>query len=210
LGVRKVGLMMTYQTYNIFAIVFLSLCGIMLIISVFIFFKLKIISVIGDLSGITAKRQIEHFRELNLQSGNKKFKPSPINLNRGKLTEPIYEKTGKIKSTGGLGKKAVNYNKYEKNNNAVPISSEINTKNIPTDILPYKEVNAVKTNELSYETDVLEMTTDVLEDTNIENATELLDNGTEVLNITGELDNTENSFVPLKTILLIHTDEVIS
>lgn len=83
---------MSYQTYNLIGIILLSLCGLFLLISTFLFIYFRIISVIGDLTGSTAKKQIERIRDENIQSGNKRFRPSPINVKRGKLTEHVTEK----------------------------------------------------------------------------------------------------------------------
>lgn len=62
---------------------------VFLLISVFLFIKFKVISVINDLSGRTARRAIAQIRENNLRTGDKPFKSSNVNINRGKLTEPI-------------------------------------------------------------------------------------------------------------------------
>ncbi len=48
--------------YQILAIVFFGLAFIALVVTVILFFNLEIVRVIGDLSGITAKKQIEQIR----------------------------------------------------------------------------------------------------------------------------------------------------
>lgn len=53
---------------------------------VFLWFKLKIPSVISDLSGRTARKSIAKTRAHNEKSGNKSFKPSATNVDRGMLT----------------------------------------------------------------------------------------------------------------------------
>ena len=58
-----------------------------LVITIFIFFNYKISDVIGDLSGRNAKKSIAEMRKHNENSGDKTYKPSRINLERGKLTE---------------------------------------------------------------------------------------------------------------------------
>ena len=53
---------------------------------VFLWFKLKIPSVISDLSGRTARKSIAQTRAHNEKSGNKGFRPSAENVDRGLLT----------------------------------------------------------------------------------------------------------------------------
>ncbi len=55
-------------------------------VAVFLWFKLKIPSVIGDLSGRTARKSIAKTRAHNEKTGNKSFKSSATNVNRGMLT----------------------------------------------------------------------------------------------------------------------------
>jgi hypothetical protein len=197
---------MTYGTYNLITIIFLSFCGLMLITSVLLFLKFKIISVIGDLSGRTAKKQIARFREGNVQTGDKKFKPSPLNLERGKLTEAMTGKTGKDNNLRRLGKTGSTYNPVSQKENKAPIASEISTKNIPKDALPNNKYAVGQTDVLEARlngTEVLDIGTEILD-----SGAEV--RGTEVLGISCEQSNAENmKFVVIKSILLIHTDEVI-
>lgn len=86
---------MTYDVYmNIYNVSLILAC-IMLIISVILFFVLKIPAVIGDLSGVTAKKAIEGIRNQNEESGEKTYKSSLVNKERGRLTD-------KISPTGSL------------------------------------------------------------------------------------------------------------
>jgi hypothetical protein len=198
----------------------------MFIVSVLLFLKFRIISVIGDLTGRTAQKQIERFREGNLRSGDKKYKPSPVNLNRGRLTESFTGKTGRGRKTGDFAKTGNTYNPASMPNNKTYITSEINTKNIPTDVLLTNDDITEQMNVLSNETDVIELAdntrdktaglqeTDVLgaetETETFGNGTEVLTSGTEVLGLTGELSDTNDTqFTVLKSIIIIHTDEVI-
>ena len=48
--------------YQILAVVFFGLAFIALVVTIIILFNLEIVRVIGDLSGITAKKQIEQIR----------------------------------------------------------------------------------------------------------------------------------------------------
>lgn len=69
--------------------------GILLLVAVALFFLLDIKKVIGDLTGITAKRAIENIRQQNEQTGEKNYKSSSVNLARGKLTDKISQ-SGKL------------------------------------------------------------------------------------------------------------------
>ena len=80
------------SSYDIYRYIFIGgaiLCGVMLVVSVLLFILLKIPKVIGDLTGITAKKAIENIRNQNESSGNKTYKSSPVNKERGKITDKI-------------------------------------------------------------------------------------------------------------------------
>ena len=80
------------MTYELYRYVFLGgaiASGIMFAISIALFFILKIPKVISDLSGRTARRAIEDIRLQNERSGDKTYKSSAVNLQRGKLTDEI-------------------------------------------------------------------------------------------------------------------------
>lgn len=80
---------MSYDTYNTIFIVAAILCGLMFVVSIILFFALKIPKVIGDLSGSTARKAIEDIRQQNADSGNKTYRSSAVNRERGKLTDKI-------------------------------------------------------------------------------------------------------------------------
>lgn len=86
---------MTYDTYRYIFIIAGILCGVMAAISVILFFALNIRQVIGDLSGSTARKGIQNIREKNEQSGDKTYKTSAVNRDRGKLTDKISQ-SGRI------------------------------------------------------------------------------------------------------------------
>lgn len=65
--------------------------GCCLLLTILIWFRFRILSVINDLSGKTAKRAIAQIRENNLRTGNKAYHPGIVNLNRGSLTTPMPE-----------------------------------------------------------------------------------------------------------------------
>lgn len=60
-----------------------------LLLAVFIWFRFRILSVINDLSGKTAKKAIEQIRSNNIRSGDKAYRSSQVNISRGSLTESI-------------------------------------------------------------------------------------------------------------------------
>lgn len=100
------GICMSANNWQIISITGFSLSGVMLLLSVFIFIKLDIKNVIGDLSGKTAAKQIRAIREQNEHLGEKRFKPDALNLTRDVITEPIPKsksrRIGKTGRSGGL------------------------------------------------------------------------------------------------------------
>lgn len=80
------------MTYDIYRYIFIGasiLCGILFVVSVFVFIFLRIPKVISDLSGATARKAIKNIREQNEATGNKTHKVSALNQARGKLTDKI-------------------------------------------------------------------------------------------------------------------------
>ncbi|MGM9603383.1 MAG: hypothetical protein ACI3W5_17580 [Faecousia sp.] len=71
------------------------IAGISLVIAVFFWFAFKIPSVIGDLSGRTARKSIARMRASNEKAGGQGYKPSATNARRGKLTDTI-QHSGKM------------------------------------------------------------------------------------------------------------------
>lgn len=80
---------MTYEIYRYIFIGGAVLAGVMLVASVLLFFLLKIPHVIGDLTGRTARKAIEEIRNQNESSGDKVYRTSAVNRERGKLTDKI-------------------------------------------------------------------------------------------------------------------------
>lgn len=98
---------MANMTCEVFRYIFIGaaiLCGVMLITSILLFILLKIPKVIGDLSGRTARKAIENIRNQNESSGDKTYRSSPVNRERGKLTDKISPSGRLIKNpTDALG-----------------------------------------------------------------------------------------------------------
>lgn len=80
------------ETLSLISIIAFAVAAICLVVTIIIFVRFKIPSVIGDLSGRNARKSIEQMREINEQSGKKSYKPSKINAERGKLTETMQGK----------------------------------------------------------------------------------------------------------------------
>lgn len=77
------------STFEIVALICFIISGLFFVLSVVLFFVLDMVKVIGDLTGHTAKREIENIRSQNQKTGNKAYKPSVVNSKRGKLTDRI-------------------------------------------------------------------------------------------------------------------------
>ncbi len=92
------------ETLGTIKFVCFGVAGLFLIAAVVLFFYLNISRVFGDLTGRTARREIENIRSKNTQSGGKSYKPSPVNQARGKLTAKIND-NGVVEdyNSGGLG-----------------------------------------------------------------------------------------------------------
>ncbi len=80
------------MTYEIYRYIFLGgaiLSGIMLAVSVLLFFTLKIPRVIGDLTGANARKAIADIRSQNESTGNKAYQTSQVNRERGRITDKM-------------------------------------------------------------------------------------------------------------------------
>lgn len=94
---------MTFMTYEMYRYVFfgaLIACGLFFLIAVALFFVLSIPTVISDLTGRTARKAIEDIRKQNEQSGDKTYRSSAVNRERGKLTDKISQ-SGRLVPRGG-------------------------------------------------------------------------------------------------------------
>ena len=176
------------MTYDIYRYIFFGgagLAGLSLIIAVILFFVLKIPSVIGDLTGSTARKAIENIRNQNESSGDKTYKSSAVNRERGKLTD-------KITPTGTLIKNPTDLM------GGAMATTKIGTQQLAAEAQQAYETSLLEDNG-SNETTVLNTSasgageTTVLEQTVVEQG----------------VDNS-NAFVIEYEITFIHTDEVIA
>lgn len=155
--------------------------GVSLALSVFFWFFFRIPTVIGDLSGKNAKKSIAKIRANNEKSGNKSFKPSATNQERGKLTETMAGLTSDIN--------------HKPKNNVKKRTSKINNKSneAVTDVLSSNKVNGSlesETTDLLNESEETALLTETLKTPPPERV------GGKVLNM-------------LEEIMYIHTNEVI-
>jgi hypothetical protein len=115
---------MNVETYKIISTVGFILAAVMLILVVILFFKFNILKVFGDITGKTAKKAIQSIREQNVQSGNKPYKSSPVNIRKGK--------TEKMSNSSKLNKQ-----------NDIPISINEGTERNHTQKLVEQNVTTV-------------------------------------------------------------------
>lgn len=212
-----------------------SLAGLFLVIAVFMFIKMRIPAVIGDLTGKTVAREIKAMRETNATGNNKLHKPSRVNADRGMLTNKQSMADGNSAAAGAhLSKRLQNPSASQDNfsQETEPLKTEkTGAQNITERIssgVTEVEIDNDKTTLLTEEdnTDILLSgeATEILES----NATEVLEsNATEVLSDYNEapagaettvLNNVQAEDGEVKTVAFkvvrdlteIHTDEVIN
>lgn len=83
------------ETIKLLSTITFIAAAVFLLLSIFLFFRFKIITIINDLSGRTARKAIAQIRDNNLRSGDKPFRSSNVNVSRGKLTESMPDVTTK-------------------------------------------------------------------------------------------------------------------
>lgn len=193
------------------AIVGFSLAGVALAAAAFMFIKMNIPAIIGDLSGKTVAREIRAMRDANASSGDKRFRSSRVNLERGTLTEKVLETP---MSTDDL-KKAHASKRLDKTGDTAGAmaANEDNTGALPTDILGDNATEVLSDNATevlsdSADTEVLSADTEVLAG----DGKAAPADGTTVLDSTEELSDKEETPVTFRMVdsqVLIHSDEVI-
>lgn len=87
------------ETLSTLSTISFAVAGVSLALAIFFWFFFKIPTVIGDLSGRTARKSIAKMRAANEKTGAKSYKESKTNAARGKLTGtmPDSEKLSKKK-----------------------------------------------------------------------------------------------------------------
>ena len=81
--------METAEILSLISTISYVLAAISFVIAVFFWFGFKIPSVIGDLSGRTARKSIARRRANNEKAGGRGYQPSATNVNRGRLTDTM-------------------------------------------------------------------------------------------------------------------------
>jgi len=183
------------MTYEIYRYIFLGgaiLAGIMFVVSVLVFFLLKIPTVIGDLTGANARKAIENIRNHNESTGDKTYRTSQVNRERGKLTD-------KISPSGRLIKDPSH-----------SLHGAMGTEKISTQQLHPEDVTnetTVLTGELTGSTETTVLTGELTG----ANETTVLNNETHANETTAlSAQSFSNDFVIEYEITYIHTDEVIA
>ena len=94
---------MSVELLNTLSLAAYITAGVLFLVAIALFFLLNVPKLIGDISGSTAKKAIEAIRQQNENTGDKAYKPSPVNAARGKLTDKI-SPSGKLeRRTSGMG-----------------------------------------------------------------------------------------------------------
>lgn len=93
---------MSVELLQTLSLISYIVAGVLLLAGIALFFLLNVPKLYGDVSGRTAKKAIEAIRKQNESTGNKAYKPSMVNAERGKLTDKITP-SGRLRSqTEGL------------------------------------------------------------------------------------------------------------
>ena len=97
------------EILSIVSLVSYIVAAVSFALAVIFWFVFKIPTVVGDLSGRNARKSIAKMRENNEKSGNKSYRPSTINANRGKVTDtmPDSEKLDKDKKKKSQKKETI-------------------------------------------------------------------------------------------------------
>ena len=90
------------STLSVISIIAYISAGVLLVLAIILAIVFRIPSVIGDLSGRNAKKSIEQMRANNVRTGNKSYRPTKTNLERGKLTGSMPDTEGKIRGYENL------------------------------------------------------------------------------------------------------------
>lgn len=192
---------MSYDIYRYIFLISAGLAVLCLILSVILFFVLKIPRVIGDLTGSTAKKAIESIRNQNEKSGDKVHKTSYVNKQRGRITDKMTD-SGKLIPTASV------------NEGGAMATAKISTTVLATQARESYEASLLKGN--TEETTILDSSsgneTTVLSQ-NTGNETTVLSQDFYNPNTADETSilsqNEANVFVIEYELTFIHTDEVI-
>lgn len=176
--------MSTAEILSLVSLISYIVAGICLVVTIFLWIIFKIPSVIGDLSGRTARKSIARMRANNEKAGGQGYKPSAENAGRGKLTDTMQHSKKLAGDTS-------NANGNCDDSCEMPETGVLSSN------------KAQKTNGIPTALLAESATTDLLTD---ENTTTLLNNESAVQ----EGRTGGRKLVILDEVILVHTDEVIS
>ena len=128
---------MTVELLQMISLISFIVAGVLFLLGIALFFLLDVPKLYGDISGRTAKKAIEAIRQQNESSGNKAYKPSAVNAERGKLTDKISHSGSIVGKTSGSG-------------------ISVGTEKLHTDVLTAKASETTVLNGTGNETTVLE------------------------------------------------------
>lgn len=153
---------MSAQSWLIVSIIGFSLALVALIVAIFIFIKLNIRTVIGDLTGKTVARELKAMKEYNKTKGNKNYYSSNGSQLNVKVAKEYYshgsnpkamsfahkskrlvdtDKTDVITTTNQTSQKDVYYDNNRTmglNNNLIDSTEVLAKENVPTVVLDKK------------------------------------------------------------------------
>lgn len=148
------------------------IAGVLLLVSISLFFLLDVPKLYGDISGRTAKKAIEAIRQQNEETGNKAYKSSAVNEARGKLTDKI-TLSGRLESSTAGMPISVGTEKFatsslqpqsnettvltDSSNETTVLSETLSTEFGKTTLLINEETKAISTPETSDFTVAVEM-----------------------------------------------------
>jgi hypothetical protein len=211
---------MDATVWRMISIIGYFLSGVFFVAAIILFFKMNIRAIIGDLTGITAARQIQEIRERNLMTGHQRYKPAAFQLERGTwgaTGNRTGRKVGKTAQALAHASKRLDL-KAKTDETSKPMKERIvDLSSIePTTILFSEASDQASTTEvlplLNEQTEVLLDRTETQENA-IVVGTEVLPQKT-VLYLTEELEEHEKviptvDFKIVKDIKIVHTNEMI-
>lgn len=195
---------MSANAWLIIAVIGFSLSGIALIAAVIMFVRMNVPAIIGDLTGKTVARKIRAIRETNKSSGDKRFRSSAVNMDRGTLTEKVIEVNGHKKNADHMAERLDKTSgplneKSQTRAEIISTSDEKRTDMLKSNITDglrseaTEVLNDAVSNDQSKETEVLSVETTILSDGEP--------------HVAGTIKPVE--FKIIRNIVVIHSDEVI-
>lgn len=195
--------MSTAEILSLISTISFVIAAVSFVLALFFWFYFKIPSVIGDLSGRTAKKSIARMRASNENAGGRGYKPSSTNVNRGKLTGTM-QQAGPVAGAAKKQAAAEPKRKASTSESRRKASAAEPVRNQASDAMP--ETGLLAANQAA---DVAGQQTGTLERAE---ETGLLEdaNATMPLHITSHVMSGGKRLRMLDEVMLIHTNEVIN